>query len=98
MTALTCRERSQPASVALLLAAPALCLLAASLLLAFERWRWESICVRICGPFLPVELPYRDIDAFRRAMDWHTPLAVAAAAALVLVALWAGARVGRASR
>lgn len=94
MTAMTRRERSQPVHAALLLAAPALCLLAASLLLALERWRWESICARVCGPFLPVGLAHRDIESLRRALDWHTPLAVAAGAALVLLAIGAGARAG----
>lgn len=89
------RERSTRASAAVLLAAPALSLLAASLLLAFERWRWESICVRVCGPFLPIDLPHRELETWRRAMDWHTPLMVATAAALVLLALWAGWRCGR---
>lgn len=89
------RQRSHRASAAVLLAAPALCLLASSLVLAFERWRWAWICVRVCGPFLPADLTHREREAFLRAMDWHTPLAAAAAAALVLLALWAGWRYGR---
>jgi hypothetical protein len=89
------RERSRPASAALLLAAPALGLLAAGLALALERWHWAMVCVRICGPFLPADLPQREIEAFRRALDWHTPLALAAAAALAVLALWLGLRAGR---
>ena len=89
------RERSRRASAAVLLATPALGLLASSLVLAFERWRREWICARVCGPFLPADLSGRERAALLRAMDWQSPLAVAAAAALVLLALWAGWRFGR---
>lgn len=51
---------------------------------AFGRWRHESICAMVCGPFVPVELA----DHYRRAFDWQTPLALAGAPLLAL-ALWA---------
>ena len=92
------RQLGVRADAALLLWAPSLALLAVGLVTAFERWRWESICVRICGPFLDAGWPPAAIDSFRRAMDWHMPLGVAAVAALVLLALLAGLHSGRTQR
>jgi hypothetical protein len=53
------------------------------LVAAFERWRFEVICSKTCGPFWPVEL----VEELRRAMDWQSPL-LAALLPLVLVVLW----------
>jgi hypothetical protein len=88
------RERSLRPDPALLVAAPALGFLVAGLATALSRWRWQVVCERVCGPFLPADWPPAWIESFRRAMDWQTPLAVAAVATLVLVALWAGLRSG----
>jgi hypothetical protein len=95
--ALSRRQRCHPASVALLVATVALGFLAVGLAVAFERWRWNLLCARICGPFLPADWPPAWIESFRKAMDWHTPLAVAAVAALGLVVLWTGRHAGRAA-
>ncbi|MDZ7651356.1 MAG: hypothetical protein U5L03_01685 [Burkholderiaceae bacterium] len=42
-------------------------------------------------------MPPASIASWHRALDWHTPLAVAGAAALVLLALWIGLCSGRAT-
>jgi len=89
------RERSQSIHAALRVAAPALLLLFTSLTEALQRWRWQHLCERICGPFLPADMPAAWSASWHRALDWHTPLAVAGAAALVLLALWIGLCRGR---
>jgi hypothetical protein len=91
-----CRERSQPVSAPLWVAAPALILLETSLAEALQRWAWERVCLMTCSPFLPADMPAAWIASWRRALDWHTPLAVAGGAALVLLALWIGLRHGSA--
>lgn len=88
------RERNRPILAALLVVVPAL-LLVTSLREALLRWRWEHLCERICGPFLPADMPAGSIAAWHRALDWHSPLAVAGAATVVLLALWIGWRRGR---
>jgi hypothetical protein len=87
-------ERSQPVSAPLWLAAPALLLLLMSLAEALQRWAWEREFRMTCGPYLPADLPAAGIASWHRALDWYTPLAVAGAAALVLLALWIGLRHG----
>lgn len=44
------------------------------LLEALQRWRFERICAMTCGPFWEVGT----VEMIRAAMDWHTPLALAA--------------------
>jgi hypothetical protein len=83
-------ERSPPVSASLWVAAPALLLLLTSLAQARERWAWERVCRMACGPYLSADTSAAWIASGRRALDWHTPLVVAGAAALVLLALWIG--------
>jgi hypothetical protein len=89
-------ERSQPVSAPLWVAAPALLLLLTSLAEARQRWAWERVCRMTCGPYLSADMPAVWIASWQRAVDWHTPLAVAGVAALVLLALWIGLRHGSA--
>lgn len=53
------------------------------LLEALDRWRFERICAMTCGPFWEVGT----VELIKDAMDWHTPLTLAA----LPLALW-GAR------
>ena len=87
-------ERSQPVSAPLWVAAPAVLLLLTSLAEARQRWAWERVCRMTCGPYLSADMPAAWIASWHRALDWHTPLAVAGVAALVLLALWIGLRHG----
>jgi hypothetical protein len=82
--------RGQPVSAPLWVAALALLLLLTSLAQARQRWAWERVCRMTCGPYLPADLPAAWIASWHRALDSYTPLAVAGAAALVLLALWIG--------
>lgn len=47
---------------------------------ALQRWRFERICAMACGPFWEVGT----VELIRHAMDWQTPLALAA----LPLALW----------
>jgi hypothetical protein len=58
------------------------------LLEALQRWRFERICSMTCGPFWEAEL----IGQLRAAMDWQTPLALAA----LPLALWGARQAARA--
>jgi hypothetical protein len=61
---------------------------------AWARWRFERWCVMTCPPFWDAA----GIDALRAAMDWRTPLVLAAAmAALAMAAAAMAWRAGRAS-
>jgi len=81
---MTRHQRSIAPDPLLLAAAPTLLLLVAGLATGLRRWQWARVCERICGPFLPGDASAAWIEAFRRAMDWHTPLAASAAAAMIL--------------
>ena len=50
------------------------------LLEALDRWRFERICAMTCGPFWEVGT----VELIKGAMDWHTPLTLAA----LPLALW----------
>lgn len=54
------------------------------LALASRRWRLEAVCTYSCPPYLPADM----VDAFRRALDWQTPLVWAALPWLVLPVAW----------
>jgi hypothetical protein len=88
------RERSQPLSAPLWVAAAALLLLLTSLAEARQRWAWDRVCRMTCAPYRSADLPAAWLASWDRAVDWQTPLTVAGVAALVLLALWIGVRQG----
>jgi hypothetical protein len=55
---------------------------------ALHRWRFERICAMTCGPFWDAGT----VEVIRAAMDWHTPLALAA----LPLALWGALQAARA--
>lgn len=73
-----------PSPVRWLLLAPALAWSGWWLALAFQRWRYESLCAFICSPFIPPDM----VDYYRRAFDWQTPLVWAALPLLMLPVVW----------
>lgn len=64
---------------------------AAFALEALQRWRFERLCAMVCGPFWEPAL----VEPLRRAMDWRSPLALAALPLVVLAVLHGWRAIGR---
>jgi len=61
---------------------------------ALQRWRFERICAMSCGPFWEAGT----VELIRSAMDWHTPLALAALPLALWAARWAAGAMARSAR
>lgn len=61
---------------------------------ALQRWWFERICAMSCGPFWEVDT----VELIRSAMDWHTPLALAALPLALWAARWAAGALARCAR